>query len=182
MHRYAAGVLCSICVFLSLSYGQTSDIEPVHFAAGTVLTFHMQTRLKPSSGNEMDSVPKGTVLHVKMLDSIDSRVDRDGTPFRGSVVAAVVSGDETVVHSEAEVHGLLALLRSRNHPEGFRFELMLTGVTDHGKTYDLTASLSPSLFESTGSPASVPTSPDSADKPKESLPESRKLPEPASVN
>ena len=146
MHRYAVGVLCSICVFLSSSSGQTSGIEPVNVAAGTVLTFHLQTRLNPSNGNEMDVLPKGTTLRVKILDSIDSRVDRDGTQFHGAVVSSVVSGNDIVVHPEAEVRGLLVLLRSKSHPEGFRFELLITGVTDHGRFYDVTASLSSSFF------------------------------------
>jgi hypothetical protein len=44
------------------------------------------------------------------------------------------------------------LLRSRNHPEGFRYELLVTSLTDHEKTYDVTASLNPSFFDA-GAPA-----------------------------
>jgi hypothetical protein len=40
------------------------------------------------------------------------------------------------------------LLRSRSHPEGFRYELLITSLTDHGKSYILTASLNPSLADS----------------------------------
>jgi hypothetical protein len=43
-------------------------------------------------------------------------------------------------------------LRSKTHPDGFRYEVLVTGVTDHGKSYDLTASLNPSF-------ADVPTPP-----------------------
>jgi hypothetical protein len=82
-----------------------------------------------------------------MLDSIDSTVNRDGSPFRGSIVSPLISGDQVVVHSDAEVHGLLALLRSRSHPEGFRYELLITGLVDHGKSYTLTASLDSSFFD-----------------------------------
>jgi len=84
---------------------------------------------------------------VKMLDAIDSGIDRDGSAFRGEVVSPVVSGNEVVVHADSEVTGLLALLRSRNHPEGFRYELLITKVSDHGKSYDLTASLNPSFAD-----------------------------------
>ncbi len=62
-------------------------------------------------------------------------------------MSSLISGDEVVVHSDAEVHGLLALLRSRNHPEGFRYDLMITSLVDHGKSYTLTATLDSSFFD-----------------------------------
>jgi hypothetical protein len=178
MVRYALGVLCLFCVFVSSSKGQTlSSIEPVHAAAGTVLTFHLQTRLSPGGGNEFDALPKGTTLRVKMLDSIDSHVDHDGAAFRGTVVSAVTSGNETVVHPDAEVRGILVLLRSRSHPEGFRFELLVTGLTDRGKSSDLTASLNPSFFETAPAPAAPVTNVVPPEKPKDGLSDGAKLTE-----
>jgi hypothetical protein len=88
-----------------------------------------------------------------MRDAIDSGVDRDGAEFRGSIVAPLVSGGEVIIRSEAEVRGLLVLLRSRSHPEGFRYELLVTRITDHGKSYDLTASLNPSFLDPGVQPA-----------------------------
>jgi hypothetical protein len=82
-----------------------------------------------------------------MSDSIDSSLDGDGTEFHGSIVAPLVLEGEVIVRSEAEVRGLLVLLRSRSHPEGFRYELLVTGLTDRGKSYDLTASLNPSFLD-----------------------------------
>jgi hypothetical protein len=127
--------------------GQTPGVAPIRVAAGTVLTFHLQTRLNPTGDDAVDGLPKGTVLQVKMLDSIDSAVDRDGAEFHGSVVVPVVLGSEVIVHPEAEVRGLLVLLRSRSHPEGFRYELLITGLSDRGKSYNLTASLNPSFVD-----------------------------------
>jgi hypothetical protein len=43
------------------------------------------------------------------------------------------------------VRGLLVLLRSRTHPEGFRYELLLTGINVNGKMQDLTAILNPTF-------------------------------------
>ncbi|MGB7847656.1 MAG: hypothetical protein WBL63_18740 [Candidatus Acidiferrum sp.] len=147
MQRYAAALVCVISVFASQVHAQKIGIEPIHVAAGAVLTFHLQTRLNPGSLNETDVLPRGTVIRVRMLDPIDSNVDRDGSKFRGEVVSSIATGNEIVVHSESEVRGLLALLRSRSHPEGFRYELLVTRVNDHGKSYDLTASLNPSFFD-----------------------------------
>jgi hypothetical protein len=128
-------------------------VAPVRVAAGTVLNFHLQTRLNPTHGDALDALPKGTILQVRMLDSIDSDVDRDGAEFHGSIVTPLPLGEDVIVHPEAEVRGLLVLLRSRSHPEGFRYELLLTGLTDHGKSYDLTASLNPSFLDPGTQPA-----------------------------
>jgi hypothetical protein len=99
---------------------------------------------------------------VKILNAIDSTVDRDGSEFHGSVVSDVALGAGIVIHADAEVRGLLVLLRSRNHPEGFRYELLLTELTDHGKSYPLTASLNPSFYDSNSQPA--PSTPVSSTK------------------
>jgi hypothetical protein len=114
--------------------------------------------MKPTGENEMDTLPRGTELQVKLLEAVDSNAERDGAEFHGTIVSAIVSGNEIVVHPDAEVRGLLALLRSASHPKGFRYELLVTGVTDHGKSIALTASLNPS-FSDTGSQEAVPTKP-----------------------
>jgi len=88
-----------------------------------------------------------------MLDTVDSAADSDGTEFHGTLAAPLVFGDEVVVPSDAEVRGLLVLLRSRSHPDGFRYDLLVTELTDHGKSYDLTASLNPSFLDPGTHPA-----------------------------
>jgi hypothetical protein len=155
MHRFAVVALCSVCVFTGAATGQSVSIEPVHAAPGTVLTFHMQTRLNPTEGNDLDVLPKGTVLRVKIMNGIDSSVDRDGSEFHGEVVESIVAGSKIIVHTGSEVRGILVLLRSRNHPEGFRYELLVTSLTDHEKRYDLTASLNPSFLDAGAPPAPV---------------------------
>ena len=158
MPRYAVAVLCFATLLTCSSFGQKINPEPVHIAAGTVLAFHLQTRLQATGENETDLLPKGTVIMVKMLDSIDSSVDHDGAEFRGSVVTSIVSGNEVVVHAESEVRGLFVLLRSRTHPEGFRYELLVTHIRDHDRSLDLTASLSTSFSDGSAQPAAVPES------------------------
>jgi hypothetical protein len=152
MDRFAAVILCAVSVLGGTARGQNANIEPIHAQLGTVLTFHVQTRLNPTDRNEMDVLPRGTMIRVKMLNGVDSSVDRDGSVFHGEVVESVSAGSKVIVHSESEVRGILVLLRSKNHPEGFRYELLVTSVTDHAKTYDLTASLNPSFFDA-GAPA-----------------------------
>lgn len=147
MLRPLLAVLCSASLFSIAVLAQAPAIAPVRAAAGTVLKFHLQTRLKPTANDSVDSMPKGTILQVRMLDAIDSASNPDGTEFHGVLVAPLALGDEIVVPAEAEVQGLLVLLRSRTHPEGFRYELIVTRLTDRGKSYDLTASLNPSFLD-----------------------------------
>lgn len=153
MRRSFAAVLCSITLLASAALGQSPAVAPVRVAAGAVLKFHLQTRLNQNSGDALDALPKGTVFEVRMLDSIDSDSDRDGAEFHGTLVTPLVLEGEVIVHSEAEVRGLLVLLRSKTHPEGFRYELLVTGLTDHGKSYDTTASLHPSFVDPAAQPA-----------------------------
>lgn len=153
MKRIALVALLLASAFASAAESQTSQtsassIVPVRVSAGSVLTFYLHARLNPTSGDSLDGLPKGTLLRVKMLESIDSAKDADGTEFRGMVVSGLTSSGELVIHPESEVKGILALLRSSSHPEGFRYELLITSLTDHGKSYALTASLAPSLADS----------------------------------
>jgi len=163
MKRIALVALCFANALASVAQGQTPGIVPVHVTAGTVLTFCLHARLNPTSGDSLDGLPKGTLLRVKMVDSIDSAVNADGTEFHGTVVSGLTSSGELVIHPESEVKGILALLRSRSHPEGFRYELLITSLTDHGKSYALTASLNPSFADSAVAANSKPTT---KDKPK----------------
>jgi|SRR5215472_2947038 len=163
MKRIALAALSFFGAFATATHGQTFRIEPVQVSSGTVLTFYLHARLNPTSGDSVDGLPKGTLLRVKMLDSIDSSVNADGTEFRGTVVSGLVSSGELVIRSGSEVRGILALLRSRSHPDGFRYELLITGLTDHGKSYALTASLKPSLADSPVASNSNPKAPQSGD-------------------
>jgi len=148
MRRLTLALICCLIVMAAGARGQTPEIEPIHVHSGTVLTFYLQTRLNPENGNAIDLLPKGTTLNIKVLDSIDSDLTRDGAEFHGVVVSPLVSKDEVVIHEGAEVRGLFALLRSRSHPEGFRYELLITGITDGGKMFQLTASLGTSFVDS----------------------------------
>jgi|SRR5690242_10765459 len=148
MKRIALVAIWLASAFASAARGQASGIEPVHVTAETVLTFYLHARLNPTSGDSVDGLPKGTLLRVKMLESVDSAVNADGSEFHGIVTSGLTSSGEVVIHSGSEVRGILALLRSRNHPDGFRYELLITDLTDHGKSYSLTASLNPSLVDS----------------------------------
>ena len=127
---------------------QSVALPPIHAAAGTVVAFYLQTRLHPSAPNVIDGLPKGTTVSVKLLRTIDSEVDRDGSEFVGTLAAPLLSDkNQVILAANAEVYGLFALLRSARHPEGFRYELLVTRIKQNGKTYELTASMTPSLSD-----------------------------------
>jgi hypothetical protein len=127
---------------------QSVSLPPIHATAGTVVTFYLQTRLHPAAPNVIDGLPKGTTVSVKLLRTIDSEVDRDGAEFVGTLAAPLLSDkNQVILAANAEVYGLFALLRSANHPEGFRYELLVTRIKQNGKTYELTASTRPSLSD-----------------------------------
>lgn len=179
MYRFLGVVLCTFSVFAIPSSAQVSNstIEPIHVAAGSVLPFHLQTRLRPNAADPIDTLPQGTVFRVKMLTSIDSSADRDGSEFHASVVSDLSLGNDIVIHADSEVRGLLVLLRSKNHPDGFRYELLLTELTDHGKSYPLTASLNTSFHDAGGQPsaASSPIKIEQKELPKPSASANTKL-------
>ncbi|HEV2314484.1 MAG TPA: hypothetical protein VGR94_04190 [Candidatus Acidoferrales bacterium] len=143
-----ATVLFAVSLFSLSARSAPPAIGQVHVNAGSVLNFQLQTRLKASNSDAMDEFPAGTVVRVKMLETIDSTRDADGTPFRGVLVSSLASGTEIVAHTDAAVTGMLVLLRSREHPEGFRYVLLVTRISDGGKSYPVTASLSSSLYDS----------------------------------
>ena len=154
MYRYAVAALCLIGVVPTISRGQKSTLEPLSLPSGTIVTFHVQARLNPGAG-ESDSLPKGATLNVRLLAAVDSAVNEDGSPFHGELVAPVFDADgkTVLVPAHAQAEGILVLLRSRNHPDGFRYELLLIRITDHGRELDLTASLNPSLTDTRPNPS-----------------------------
>jgi hypothetical protein len=172
-------VLCIAAMLAKPTQSQTSSLEPIRVSPGSVLTFHLQTRLNPGTGNDIDILPSGTVLRVKILDSIDSAADRDGSEFHGLVVSPVLAGKITALHADSEVRGIFVLLRSRNHPEGFRYELLITGINDRGKNYNLTASLNPS-FRETSEPSAAASNTEIKGVRKDTVPATSKLPVPLS--
>lgn len=140
-------VTALLTLFAAPGFSQTADISPLEIPAGSVVNFQLQSRLSPSATDPADALPAGTMLRIKLLDAIDSKVDQDGTAFQGVLVSPLEQNNHVIVEANAEVHGLFALLRSRQHPEGFRYELLVTNVVDGGRSYVVTASLDPSLFE-----------------------------------
>jgi hypothetical protein len=147
LRHFVALFVCVLGLAIFSAQGQSANsqasprISPLQIPAGTIVSFQLQTRMKAAAADVLGVLPKGTLLRVKLLDAIDSAALRDGSAFRGLIVSSVERDDQVVIHPDAEVRGLFALLRSASHPEGFQYQLLVTGLVDRGQSYTLTAFL-----------------------------------------
>ena len=82
------------------------------------------------------TIPSGTVVTVRMSDSIDSGRNRPGEEFAASLDAPVVVGDRVVVPSGADARVRLVNARSAGRMTGqSELQLELIGLTINGTLY-----------------------------------------------
>jgi hypothetical protein len=85
-------------------------------------------------------VPSGTVISVRMIDSIDSSVNRAGEEFAASLEAPVVVGDKVVIPRGADARVRLNQVSSAGHVQGrSELQLELVSLTSNGTTYNVTS-------------------------------------------
>ncbi len=85
-------------------------------------------------------VPSGTVISVRMIDSIDSSVNRAGEEFAASLEAPVVVGDKVVIQRGADARVRLNQVSSAGHVQGRSdLQLELVSLTANGTTYNVTS-------------------------------------------
>ena len=85
-------------------------------------------------------VPSGTVITVRMIDSIDSSVNRAGEEFAASLEAPVVVGDRVLIQRGADARVRLNQVSSAGHVQGrSELQLELVSLTANGTTYNLTS-------------------------------------------
>ena len=84
------------------------------------------------------TIPKGTKLSVRLIDPIDSAVNKVGDVFRAALDAPVVVEDKVVIPKHADIEGQVVDATSAGHFTGrSQIGLVLTKVTAGGKTYGL---------------------------------------------
>lgn len=91
------------------------------------------------------TVPSGTSLFVRMIDSVDSSKNKVGDSFHASLQSALVVGNTVVAPKGADVYGKLANAKSAGKISGgAQLTLELTGVRINGNivpidstTYDV---------------------------------------------
>jgi len=90
---------------------------------------------------EQIAIPSGTILSVRMIDSIDSTQSHAGDEFAATLEAPVVIGDRAIIARNADARVRLVQATSAGHMSG-RSELKveLVSVTAGGQTYQLQTS------------------------------------------
>jgi len=82
------------------------------------------------------TIPSGTVVTIRTIDSIDSRSNRPGEEFAASVEAPVVVGDRVVVPRGSDARVRLVNAKSAGSMTGSsELQLELISVTVNGKAY-----------------------------------------------
>jgi len=85
------------------------------------------------------TVPSGTVISVRMIDSVDSQRNRPGEEFAASLEAPVVVGDKVVIPQGADARVRLVESRSAGHMTGSsELQLELIALNVNGNSYNVT--------------------------------------------
>jgi hypothetical protein len=89
-----------------------------------------------SAGTTDITIPAGTVIPVRMIDSIDSSQNVQGQTFRGSLDAPIHAGNQVVLPKGAQVHVRLVDVQSAGKLKGrSELELQLDRIVTQNATY-----------------------------------------------
>lgn len=84
------------------------------------------------------TVPAGTVVTVRMIDKIDSKINQPGQEFAASLNSAVVAGDRIAFPQGAECRVRLVQAKESGHFKGSsELELELVSISANGTTYNV---------------------------------------------
>jgi hypothetical protein len=87
------------------------------------------------------TVPSGTLVAVRMIDSVDSETARQGETFKGSLDAPIVVDNETVFPKGSEVYVKLSKVESAGRVSGrSEIQLQLDRILVGRKSYLLSSS------------------------------------------
>jgi hypothetical protein len=101
---------------------------------------------RPYSGPMQSvTIPSGTSVLIRMIDSVDSSTNHVSDPFHASLESPLVVGNTVVAQKGADVYGMLAHAKDAGHISGSAgLTLELTGVRINGNvvpidstTYDV---------------------------------------------
>lgn len=87
------------------------------------------------------TIPAGTKLSVRLIDAIDTTVNKAGDVFRGTLNAPIVVEDKVVLPKNADIEGQVVDAASAGHFTGrSQLGLVVTKITAGGKTYGVKTS------------------------------------------
>lgn len=93
--------------------------------------------VRPSAASVV-TIPEGTPLAVRLVDSIDSDRNKDGDSFHATLDSSIFAGGRVVVPKDADVEGQVQQLKSAGHFTGrSEIALVLTKLSFNGKSYEM---------------------------------------------
>jgi hypothetical protein len=119
---FAAIFIASVLLLLSMTFSAGSQTSP------------------GSAAQSMATVPSGTRLMVKMIDSVDSETNQQTDIFRGSLEANLMAGNVMVAPKGTPVYGRLLSASSSGRTSGGELELDITDIKIDGRMFSLQTS------------------------------------------
>jgi hypothetical protein len=84
------------------------------------------------------TIPSGTAVVIRMIDSVDSQTNHVSDPFHASLDAPLVVGNTVVAQRGADVYGMLANAKDSGHISGApQLTLELTGIRINGNVVSI---------------------------------------------
>lgn len=89
----------------------------------------------------LPEVPEGTVLSIRMNQTVDVKHATAGQPFTGTIVNPVLVDGNTVIPSNSTAEGMVVQAHKRGHFKGSSvLQLTLTGLNINGQHYRIDTS------------------------------------------
>ncbi len=116
-----------------------ADIVALTFSGGLNSTSDAAPTATPSLGPRNVTVPAGTRILVRMIDSVDSEKNHIGDRFRASLEQDLVADGVLIATRGADVYGRLTEAKGAGHIAGkSQLRLELTGIVVNGQLQNLT--------------------------------------------
>ncbi|HYY69138.1 MAG TPA: BON domain-containing protein [Terriglobales bacterium] len=107
-------------------------------APATYSSAPASTAMVPPAPPKPVTIADGTVLQVRMIDTIDSGVNQPGDRFHATLDTPVTIDDKVIVPQGADIEGRVAELKSAGHFAGKpEIALELTSLSINGRRYSL---------------------------------------------
>jgi len=119
----------------SASNSSNMNTMPATSTAGNAVA---ETAPPPPPQPKKITVPSGTQLSIRLIDTLDSEKNQVGDQFRATLNAPVVIDDQVVIPQDADVQGRVVDVKSAGRYAGAAtLALELTTLSFNGKTYNL---------------------------------------------
>jgi hypothetical protein len=84
------------------------------------------------------TIPAGTAVSIRLIDSIDSDKNKPGDTFSGTLESPIMADDREAVPKKADVEGRIQELNTAGHFAGrSQLNLVLTKLSFNGKSYEI---------------------------------------------